>query len=633
MTNFLLDLVIAFGVAIPIIAAAITAAAASVRLHNEWKKRKILSDESAKQFVSQYNENEIRLAVSGYLTPKCSPGDPANKDKEAFLSDMRESIYTYMDRSIAKQSRSYHLILADTGMGKTAFCINYFYRLRKRKNRVCLVSLASDGFVTYIKNITAKQECILILDAFDEYAAGKEDGHEAFMELIKQCEDFKSVIVTCRSQYFQGEDFIPRETPLPDIRPKGLNASSNFSLVRSYISPFDDKEIATYISKHFPFWKFWNFKTRRKAYSLAKEVPDLAHRPMLLEYLPELVKNREWSNELYDLYSLLVDGWLDREKNWIDSEKLLKASFEIAYNFTCVEKIDRLSKNRIQNIVEKALGLSPSWKHLSTRSLLNCDSKGRYKFAHRSILEYLLVRMAIEGDYRSLDAKWTPFMKELLVSWGHKSDDMASVQTARTILSDPRSRENLYPLYEIWLGKNAFPYLNLDSLLARRTTSDGYRLAPLAWRQQGLEVSEKPTMWKIEDNEFNIKWRFIKDNLFHDQNIKLTISEAEKIVDNNSRIRFPYLDEMVALLDGLHLAGNDLIENGDTFILSDKPSSREKVVLVVGLGIKGQSGIKQVGKTRAIRGDGYKIGMYVTGISYSTNYHRRKVRQLYVETK
>ena len=76
--------------------------------------------------------------------------------------------------------------------------------------------------------MAAKQDCILILDAFDEYAAGKEDGHDLFDELIKQCEDFKSIIITCRSQYFQGEDFIPRETPLPNINPKGLNTPGKF---------------------------------------------------------------------------------------------------------------------------------------------------------------------------------------------------------------------------------------------------------------------------------------------------------------------------------------------------------------------------------------------------------------------
>ena len=481
--------------------------------------------------------------------------------------------------------------------------------------------------------MAAKQDCILILDAFDEYAAGKEDGHDLFDELIKQCEDFKSIIITCRSQYFQGEDFIPRETPLPNINPKGLNTPGNFSLVRSYISPFDEREIAKYISKHFPLWNLRTLKVRHKARQLAAEVPDLAYRPMLLEHLPELVSNKEWSNEIYDLYSILVDGWLDREKKWIDRDDLLRASFEIAYNFTCVEMTDRLAKGRIQGIVEKALGVSPAWQHLSTRSLLNCDSKGRYKFAHRSILEYLLVRMAVTGDFRSLETKWTPFMKELLVSWGHKNDDISSVETARAILSDPRSRKNLYPLYDIWLGSNAFPTLNFESLLARRASADGQRLAPLPWRQESLSVTEKSDMWKIRDNEFNISWRIIKDELHNDYILSLSIKEIERIVNDNPKIRFPYLDEIISLLDGLKLSRNMIVNIDDVFLLSDKITTREKILLVIGDGLKVQSGLKQIEKTRSIRADGYKVGLYVTGISYSSNYHKRNVRQLYVETR
>jgi hypothetical protein len=549
------------------------------------------------------------------------------------LADMRENIYEYIDRSISKQMRSYHLILADTGMGKTAFCINYFYKLRSNKKRVCLISLASSGFSTHIKSITKKQDCILILDAFDEYAADKEDGHNLFENLLKQCEDFKSVIITCRSQYFQGEDFIPRETPLPNINPKSLNASGNFSLVRSYISPFDEREISKYIDKHFPIWNLRTLGARKKARHLAAEVPDLAYRPMLLEHLPELVTNKDWSNEIYDLYSILVEGWLDREKKWIEPCELLRASFEIAYNFTCVEMTDRLSKGRIHNIVEKAFGVSPAWQHLSTRSLLNCDSKGRYKFAHRSILEYLLVRMAVDGDFRSLETKWTPFMKELLVSWGHKNDDAGSVETARAILSDPRSHKNLYPLYDIWLGTNAFPTLNFDALLARRESADGQRLAPLPWRQEGLTVVEKSEMWMIRDNEFNISWRVIKDEMHEDRILSLSIKDIERIVSNDSNLRFPYLDEIVSLLDGLKISGNDIINYGDVFILEDKIGAKDKILLAIGDELKGQPGVKQIERTRTIRSDGYRVGLFVTGISYSNRYHRRKVRQLYVENR
>lgn len=88
------------------------------RIYNERKKKFLLKDEFAARFLEQYNSDEIRSAVSGYIKPHCSPGDPSNREGEEFLADLRESIFNYIDRSVSVSERSYNLILADTGMEK-----------------------------------------------------------------------------------------------------------------------------------------------------------------------------------------------------------------------------------------------------------------------------------------------------------------------------------------------------------------------------------------------------------------------------------------------------------------------------------------------------------------------------------
>jgi hypothetical protein len=104
--------------------AAIGFIAASIKRKTAKKKAIIAKDEVAKSFVSHFNKAELENSLSGYVVPHCSPADPTNKEGEEFLADTRENIFQYMDRSLAHSERSYHLILADTGMGKTSFCLN-----------------------------------------------------------------------------------------------------------------------------------------------------------------------------------------------------------------------------------------------------------------------------------------------------------------------------------------------------------------------------------------------------------------------------------------------------------------------------------------------------------------------------
>ena len=53
------------------------------------------------------------------------------------------------------------------------------------------------------------------------------------------------------------------------------------------------------------------------------------------------------------------------------------------------------------------------WK-LTGRSLLNRDAVGNYKFAHRSIMEYLFVQKFIHGDKSCGSVGWTDQMKLFL---------------------------------------------------------------------------------------------------------------------------------------------------------------------------------------------------------------------------
>ncbi|MDP3784436.1 MAG: hypothetical protein Q8Q79_16150 [Sphingopyxis sp.] len=67
-----------------------------------------LDSEPDSEFTQQFNKKELQKVLYGQLVPKSSSYDPSNKDREEFLDDTRENIFTYMDRNIAHPDRSYH---------------------------------------------------------------------------------------------------------------------------------------------------------------------------------------------------------------------------------------------------------------------------------------------------------------------------------------------------------------------------------------------------------------------------------------------------------------------------------------------------------------------------------------------
>lgn len=46
---------------------------------------------------------------------------------------------------------------------------------------------------------------------------------------------------------------------------------------------------------------------------MVAKVPELSVRPMLLELVPDLIKENKVITELFELYEYMIDRWLERE--------------------------------------------------------------------------------------------------------------------------------------------------------------------------------------------------------------------------------------------------------------------------------------------------------------------------------
>lgn len=196
-----------------------------------------------------------------------------------------------------------------------------------------------------------------------------------------------------------------------------LGEKKVYEFFRQYLVPFNDSQVEKFLRKRYTLLQW---RQRKKARQLVRKIPLLSIRPMLLTYIPDLIDSEEQIEYAFQLYEVLVEKWLEREVN---TEALRTFSEHLA-----VELYTQRQKYGSERIPRSELvPLAKKWKfpdleewQLRGRSLLNRDAVGNYKFAHRSIMEYLVVRRLITGDEACSDIALTDqmdfFLREIVQS-------------------------------------------------------------------------------------------------------------------------------------------------------------------------------------------------------------------------
>ena len=572
------------------------------------------------RFLSQFTRQEIALAIGGYVQPSCSPTDPANAEDEGYLSDIREPVFEFMDRAVIDAGqRTYVLLLADSGMGKTSFCIAYRDHLLAKhpKQAVAVISLAHPESDRHIARLKNKSSCIILLDALDEDASAMENGRKRLEALLEATIDFQAVLVTCRSQFFADDHTIPVETPIRKLAPRSIGQNQNATLKRFYLSPFDGSQVKRYIDKHFPLWKLHRRGQRNRAFKLIGDIPELAARPMLLERLPEIARGRDDLRELYQLYEFMVLGWAHRERSWIPEEKLLAVSREIAVSSFVKEghRGQRLSKEELQQIANRVIHNDPDWDHLQTRSLLNRDSNGFFKFAHLSIMEYLVVQAALEGDSRALMWPWTGFMKQLFISWGYYRHDDASLRKARDLLTSAGARKSILPLSDYWAAPPKQGLPNFKMSATRRLNESGTsRLAIPQWRNANMSFEVDDGDVRVVDHEFFLRWHTSQHSSTGGNRSMMSLTNAQQISSKSEFLRLPSYDELISLVEGLDSVGQgSLLQDNTFFPISDSPGDRRHLLVSLGKAREIGSLAKVIDRERRVSTTSRLISCYETG--------------------
>jgi hypothetical protein len=327
-----------------------------------------------------------------------------------------------------------------------------------------------------IAAVEEKERTILLLDALDEDTQAIVDHIERLRILIRNTQSFYRVVVSCRTQFFSTDDEIPRRTGLIKVTSRAAGEPAEYCFHKIYISPFLESQVAQYIRRRYPIWQYGR---RRVTLEAVKMMPNLSVRPMLLAHVDDLIRAGRRAHYSFELYEEMVEAWLVREEGFISDRESLRLFSELLavdlYVNRASRGAERIPGGEIGDLAWEWGIRIDKWV-LTGRSLLNRDFEGNYKFAHRSIMEYLVVVRTSKNDPRALSVQWTDQMKAFFseivdhqCSLGYRDDVFCGL--VRTTLSyrapqSPREQESLAGVVQL-LGEVLFFQASLEQLAKR----------------------------------------------------------------------------------------------------------------------------------------------------------------------
>lgn len=356
---------------------------------------------------TSFGEEEFELALEGYVHHQGMTTDPSTRfDLADALAVQRRPLLTMLDEIVMDSRTAKHVfIFADCGMGKTTFLINYFHqrqaKLKKKKLSMALVSLSRSGYLDEIRAIPQERHAstVLLMDAFDEDPLVFDGVAKRLDAIVELTSSFRSVVISCRSQFFASDDDIPVQTGAVRTGPTPLGASKEYEFSRLYIAPFDSARVRKYLRVAFPGVSSWG--KRERAREMLARVPALVMRPMLLAHISDVLEeeNRSSLMSQADIYQAIVSAWVNRESRWVKVAPLLEFSKKLALDLFTNRHLrggEHCSREELAELAQE-WGISIRQELLTGRSLLNRTNDGRCKFAHRSIMEYLVATAIVEG--------------------------------------------------------------------------------------------------------------------------------------------------------------------------------------------------------------------------------------------
>ncbi len=368
-----------------------------------WKHNQAQATAQSRAFslINDTFGDPLALAQS-YIEPDLQNFSPADDPEDVTGSELRFPAFHHLDRWLAgtRENNRRLLVLADAGMGKTSLLVmlKVAHLLGNWPDGID-VRLLKLGPTTLddIKAIEAKNNTVLLLDSLDEDATVRDRVEARLTELLDATLHFRRVVLTCRTQFFSG-GYDPFDK-------RGRVAVGGHLVEVLYLSLFSDPQVEAFLKKRYPRrWRDWFARRPHpnvdKVRPRLEQMKELRFRPMLLRHVDDVLERQAaWTT--YEVLEAMVEAWLNREQlksrlrgREVPWQKLLHGCIAVARALHD-RGLRMLPEQELAQVVEDAeaaTGLSTM--DIGGRALLNRTSAGDFRFAHRLVEEYLLVRWA-----------------------------------------------------------------------------------------------------------------------------------------------------------------------------------------------------------------------------------------------
>jgi hypothetical protein len=395
-----------------------------------WFKRKTICGFIFKLFalkilrkhLPDYTKYAIEHSIKYYIWPECQSIDPIESDKTRHTFAVRNDIRVILDK-ILNQDSYYKclVVLADTGMGKTSFLINYYahYIQRFRKPyQIKLIPFGIPDFNDRLKAVDTPEKTILLLDGFDEDSEAIQSRGTRLSDIVFKTRRFYQVIITCHTQFFPFNGEMSKDANVIKVGSQITEEDgSQVVYYKCYLSRFSHIQIDRYLKKRFPFWKK---EDREKAEAVIKKTPFIASSPILLNYIDELFDSEKTYINSYQIFSDLIDCWLERESKYIKNKKALSEFLNILAVKIFSDRIEhgceKISSEDIESVAKEVDIKIDEWS-LTNRSFLTKGTDGNYQFIHRITLEFLFATQILKHQTDAINVPlnlWTEQIKNFL---------------------------------------------------------------------------------------------------------------------------------------------------------------------------------------------------------------------------
>lgn len=166
---------------------------------------------------------------------------------------MKTPVFETLDEFLAEPVLTHDgcqqmFILADAGMGKTSLLpmlkLGHLLSFWPKGYGCLLLKLGADTLERLDKHAD-QAHTVLLLDALDEDPTARGRIRERLLELLEHSQNFRHVLIACRTQFFPDTGLDPFGRP-------GQVSVGPFVCPMPFLSLFDERQVNEYLLKRFP---------------------------------------------------------------------------------------------------------------------------------------------------------------------------------------------------------------------------------------------------------------------------------------------------------------------------------------------------------------------------------------------